>query len=43
MFVPAQLLHSWCDQHLSNQGDFDVIVIGEVGSVCYMGVDLLLV
>jgi hypothetical protein len=40
MFAPAQLLHNW--QRLSNQGDLDSSVMGEVGRECCMGVDLFL-
>jgi hypothetical protein len=43
MIAPAQLLRNWREQRPSNQSDFDSIVTWAVGSVCYTGVDLLLV
>jgi hypothetical protein len=39
MFVPTQLFGKWREQRPRNQGDLD----GEVGRVCYTGVDLLLI
>jgi hypothetical protein len=43
MLTPAQLLHSWCEWWPSNKNDLDLNVMGEVGRVYYMGVDLLLI
>jgi hypothetical protein len=38
MFASTQLLRSWHEQWPCNQCDFDMSVMGEIGSVCYMGV-----
>jgi hypothetical protein len=43
MLASAQLLRSWCEQRPSNKGDLDSSVAGEVGRVCYTGVDLRLI
>jgi hypothetical protein len=39
----AQLLCSQCEQWPSNQGDLYLSAMGEVGSINYMAVDLLLI
>jgi hypothetical protein len=41
-FAHAQLLRNWREQRPSSQGDLDSSVTGEIGRVCYTGVELLL-
>jgi hypothetical protein len=43
VFARAQLLLYLREQRLSNKGDLDSIVTGEVGREYYTGVDLLLI
>jgi hypothetical protein len=43
MFAPTQLLCNWHEQQPSSKGDLDSSVMGEVGRVYYLGMDLLLI
>jgi hypothetical protein len=42
MLASAQLWRNWLEKRLSNQGDLDSSLTGEVGRVYYTGMNLLL-
>jgi hypothetical protein len=43
VFACAQLLQNWCEQQIQKWDKRDMSIIGGVGRVCYIGVDLFLI